>query len=109
MKKVLIVCGAGASSGFLAKNVRQSLKKRDLSEEYSVIARSDSELSEYIDDIDMLLLGPHLKYMFKDKQEYCQKHGNVPVYIIDQKIYGSLNGDGIVDFIIEKFNKGAQL
>lgn len=109
MKKVLIICGAGASSGFLAKNVRQALKARDLSNEYSVIARSDSELSEYIDDIDMLLLGPHLKYMLKDKEEYCKNHGNVPVYVINQRIYGSLNGNGIIDFIIEKFKSGGKV
>ena len=28
MKKILIVCGAGASSGFMAKNIRLELKKR---------------------------------------------------------------------------------
>ena len=105
MKKVLIVCGAGASSGFMAKNIRIELKSRGLTDEYSVIARSDSELSEYIDEIDMLLIGPHLKYLYEEEKAYCQKHGNVPVYVIDQQAYGSLNGKAIVDFIIEKFNE----
>ena len=50
MREVLIVCGAGASSGFMAKSIRQELKRRGLAEQYSFIARSDSELEEYIDE-----------------------------------------------------------
>ena len=30
MKKILIVCGAGASSGFMAKNIRLELKYRGM-------------------------------------------------------------------------------
>ena len=58
MKRILIVCGAGASSGFMAKNIRKVVKERNL--DYSFMARSDSEVDEYISEIDMLLLGPHL-------------------------------------------------
>lgn len=108
MKEVLIVCGAGASSGFLARNVRIALKKRGLENEYSVIARSDSELEEYIDEIDMLLIGPHLKYLYPEEKKYCEEHGNIPVYVIDQKTYGGLNGEAIVDFIVEKFNENTK-
>lgn len=89
----------------MAKNIRIELKKRGLIDEYSVIARSDSELTEYIDDIDMLLLGPHLKYLLEEEKEYCRKHGNIPVYLVDQKAYGSLDGKAIVDFVVEKFNE----
>ena len=64
MKRILIICGAGASSGFMAKNIRKVVKERNL--EYSFMARSDSEVDEYIGEIDMLLLGPHLKYMYQD-------------------------------------------
>lgn len=103
MKKVLIVCGAGASSGFMAKNIRQELKKRELTGEYSFLARSDTELEEYIEDIDMLLLGPHLKYMYTSMKEYCDGF-NVPVYVIDQKAYGMLDGGTIIDFVQEKFS-----
>ncbi len=102
MKKILIVCGAGASSGFMARNIRQELKKRGMSEEYSFIARSDAELEEYIEEIDMLLLGPHLKYMYDSMKDYCMPY-KVPVYVIDQKAYGMLDGGAIIDFVADKF------
>lgn len=104
MKRILVVCGAGASSGFMAKNIRQELKKRNLTEEYSFLARSDAELEEYIDEIDMLLLGPHLKYMYESMKQYCQGY-RVPVYVIDQKAYGMLDGGAIIDFVAEQFEK----
>lgn len=28
MKQILLVCGTGASSGFMAKNIRQAIKAR---------------------------------------------------------------------------------
>lgn len=104
MKKILIVCGAGASSGFMARNIRQELKKRGMTEAYSFIARSDAELEEYIEEIDMLLLGPHLKYMYESMKQYCAPY-KVPAYVIDQKAYGMLDGGAIVDFVVDKFSE----
>lgn len=102
MKRILIVCGAGASSGFMAKNIRKVVKERKL--DYSFIARSDSEVDEYIGEIDMLLLGPHLKYMYADMEEYAKPYG-VPVHVIEQKAYGNLDGAAIVDFVEQELGK----
>lgn len=93
MKKVLLVCGTGASSGFMAKNIRQAAKKKGV--EISVKARSDSELDEFIEEIDLLLVGPHLKYMFEDLKQEADPH-NVPVEIIKESAYGSLDGDAVL-------------
>lgn len=102
MRKVLIICGAGASSAFMAKNIRIAVKERNL--DYKFIARSDSELDEYISDIDMLLIGPHLSYMYQDMVKYAKPY-HVPVYVIDQKAYGSLDGHAVVDFVETEFSK----
>lgn len=63
MKKlnVLLVCGSGASSGFMAANIRKAASARGL--DVSVVARSESEIESYIDDIDVLMAGPHLAYI----------------------------------------------
>ena len=104
MKKILIVCGAGASSGFMAKNIRLELKKRGMTADFEFIARSDTELDEYIDSIDMLLIGPHLRYMLQGMTEYCKPY-HIPVYVIDQNAYGALDGGAIIDFVIQKFKE----
>lgn len=98
MKQILLVCGTGASSGFMARNIRQAVKARGL--DYDVKARSDSVLEDYIEDISLLLVGPHLDYMLKDLEEIVEPY-NVPVRIIPKEAYGSLDGEAVADLITE--------
>lgn len=98
MKKVLLVCGTGASSGFMAGNIRKAIQKRG--ESYDVMARSDSVLEDYIEEIDLLLVGPHLDYMMSDLQEIAEPY-DVPVKLIPKEAYGKLDGDAVLDFIIK--------
>jgi PTS system cellobiose-specific IIB component len=69
MKKlnVLLVCGSGASSGFMAANIRKAAKSRGL--EITVTARSESEIENCIDEIDCLMAGPHLAYLVDEIDE----------------------------------------
>lgn len=87
--RILLICGSGASSGFMAANMRKAAKKYGI--EATIEARSDSMVDEYLDKIDVLLVGPHLKYMEEALKEKCSKY-NIPIAIIDSKTYGSLDG-----------------
>lgn len=98
MKNILLICGSGASSGFMAAAIRKAAKKRGL--EVSVKATSEAQLDERIDQIDALLIGPHLSYMLDDITEKT-KDKNIKVSVIPQKIYGSLNGEEALDLILE--------
>ena len=89
MLHILLVCGTGASSGFMAKNL-----------EINVKARSDSEIEEYIESIDLLLVGPHLRYMLNDLLQIAAPY-HVPVRIIDERAYGSLDGKSVLDFALK--------
>ena len=96
MKEILLVCGTGASSGFMAKNIRLAAKAQGL--DLNVKARGDAEVEEYIEDIDLLLVGPHLKYMLNDLKEIADPY-DVPVAIIPEEAYGALDGDAVLEFI----------
>lgn len=102
MKEILLVCGTGASSGFMAKNIRVAAKSRGL--EIGVKARSDSVVEDYIEDIDLLLVGPHLSYMIGDLEKIASPYG-VPVRIIPKEAYGELNGDAVLDFALESIKE----
>lgn len=97
MKEVLLICGSGASSGFMAAAIRKAVKKQKL--DYHVIARSESQLQEYIDKTDVLLIGPHLSYI---KEEITEQNTNenLKIEIIPQDIYGSLNGEKCLEMIL---------
>ena len=98
MKKVMLACGSGASSGFMAGNARKAASEQNIDIEF--FARSDSEIEDYIDEIHLVLIGPHLSYIEEDIKEVAEPY-NVPVKIIPQEIYGKMDGPGLVEFAQE--------
>jgi PTS system cellobiose-specific IIB component len=92
MKKlnVLLVCGSGASSGFMAANIRKAVSSQGL--DIKITARGESEIENYIDEIDALMVGPHLAYILDEVEEYI---GDAPVKVILMKpeYYATLNGE----------------
>lgn len=101
MKKlnVLLVCGSGASSGFMAANIRKAAKARGL--DIGVVARSESEIDSYIDEIDVLMVGPHLAYILDEVDEIV---GDWPVKVILMKkdYYATLDGEAALDHLLEQ-------
>ncbi|NWO14811.1 PTS sugar transporter subunit IIB [Virgibacillus sp.] len=97
----LLICSGGASSGFLAQNIRKAAKKRSM--EIEVIARGESELREYMDQIDVVLIAPHLSYVREDIEKQLEG-SNIPCTLIDQSTYGLLDGEKGLDIILEQLN-----
>lgn len=89
--RILVVCGGGASSGFLAQSIRKAAKQAGA--EVTVDARSETELEEYVDRIEVLLIGPHLAYM-EDKLRAKAEPRGIKVAMLPHKIYGRLDGAG---------------
>ncbi|SET53701.1 PTS sugar transporter subunit IIB [Thorsellia anophelis] len=99
MKKItiMLVCGGGASSGFLAQSMRKSAHNKSI--EAEVFARSETEINHYIDEIDVLLIGPHLSYLEEDILERV-KGKNIKVSVIDNFVYSTLNGDKAIEAVL---------
>lgn len=96
--RVLLVCGSGASSGFMATNIRKAAAERGM--EISVIARGESEIENYIDEIDALMVGPHLAYILDEIDEYVGDHP-VKVVLMKPEYYSTLNGEKALDHLLE--------
>lgn len=101
MKKlnVLLVCGSVASSGFMAANIRKAAAEKGL--DIKITARGESEIENYIDDIDALMVGPHLAYILDEVEEFV---GDAPVKVILMKpeYYATLNGKQALDHLLEE-------
>lgn len=104
-EKILLVCGAGASSGFMAAAARKAAKKKGL--DYEIKARSESELSENLSGYDLLLIAPHLKYMLDEVKEIGDAEG-IKYGLIPQRVYGALDGNGLIDFAQKTLEEGAE-
>ncbi|MGM9886663.1 MAG: PTS sugar transporter subunit IIB [Lactococcus sp.] len=99
-KQILLTCGAGASSGFMAASARKAAKK--MGADLEIKAKSETEVEEALPVTDLLLVAPHLKYMVDEVKELCEAN-QVKCEIIPQRIYGALDGKGLVEFIENQF------
>lgn len=102
MKKirVLLVCGSGASSGFMAANIRKAATGRGL--ELDIKARGESEIENYIDEIDALLVGPHLAYIVDELSEYVGDK-DIKVKLMKTDYYSTLDGEKALDDLLTLF------
>ncbi|RKD30396.1 PTS sugar transporter subunit IIB [Lacrimispora algidixylanolytica] len=102
MKKlrVLLVCGSGASSGFMAANIRKAAKQKEI--EMEVQARSDSEIDNYIEDVDLIMVGPHLEYVMDDLEEYTHEYP-VKIALMKPEYYSRLDGAKAIEHILSLY------
>ncbi len=102
MKKlnILLVCGSGASSGFMAANMRKAAKQREV--DITVSARSEAEIENYIDEIDALMIGPHLAYLLDEIDDILQG-SEVKAILMKPEYYSTLDGNKALDHLLSTF------
>jgi len=101
-KKVLLVCGAGMSSGIISNNARKHAKKENLNIDFD--ARSNSEVGPFLSKIDLMMVGPHYAKDLENFKRMTEPH-NVPVVAIPKKTYAMMDGEAIVELALENFNE----
>jgi PTS system cellobiose-specific IIB component len=99
---LLLVCGGGTSSGFLAANIRKAATRQGV--DMVVMARSETEIEEYVDEVNCILVGPHLSYLFDDLVEQY-KDRDIKIAITEKTYYSTLDGDAALNHIKSLFNK----
>lgn len=97
---ILLCCGAGMSSGFLANAVKKASKKRKLNVKVNAHAESNV-MSVVKDGADILCIGPHYASSYEKYKELCQPY-NTKVIVIPKDIYGTLDGEGLLDYVIKE-------
>ena len=102
MIKILLACGIGASTGFMAANMRKAAKAKNL--DVTIHAVSKSQVSEYADKIDVLLLGPHFSAEVPEYKQMLKSH-NVKVTSIDPDDYAALDGESILESALDFYNE----
>ena len=99
--EVLLICGSGASSGFMVTNIRKAVEKNNI--DMNVNARSESELQYYVDDINCLMIGPHLASYADSIMEEIKGY-DIKSAVIDAKAYGKLDGEAVLSQVLSLFN-----
>ncbi|SCY36464.1 PTS sugar transporter subunit IIB [Alkaliphilus peptidifermentans] len=94
MKKIMLVCSAGMSTSLLVTKMTTSAVKKGVLAK--IFAVSETEASKHFDDIDVLLLGPQVRYLLSKMEKSLAGKG-VPVAVIDSINYGTMNGEAVLN------------
>ncbi|MCU1415244.1 MAG: hypothetical protein JWN80_2584 [Microbacteriaceae bacterium] len=85
MVMILVVCGAGASSTFLASRIRKLASERGL--DLTAKASSTEELAARLQGAGLLLVGPHLESSFSQLEaEAAELH--IPASLLPSTAFG---------------------
>jgi cellobiose PTS system EIIB component len=93
--RILLCCAAGMSSSLLVRKMQKCAL--ELGKEHEIWAVPGDIVIKHIDKADVLLLGPHARYMLPDLKKLGQAKG-VPVEIINTVHFGTFNGAEVLKF-----------
>lgn len=96
--KILVVCGAGASSAFVAHRMRVTGKERGLA--LTVVAGIESDLPGSLTAVDVLLIGPHLEPRFDRISAQAKKLG-VGVALLPKAVFAARDGELALDLAVD--------
>ncbi|HCR3984475.1 TPA: PTS sugar transporter subunit IIB [Kluyvera ascorbata] len=102
MKKIFLCCAAGMSTSMLVERMKQSAASRDI--DVDITAVPVSEFDQIIEDADVILLGPQVKFQLQRLSAAAEPQG-VPVAAIDMMQYGSMQGDKVLDHALSLLAK----
>ncbi|MCA0297026.1 MAG: PTS sugar transporter [Actinobacteria bacterium] len=87
--RILVACGAGASSTFVAQRINRAARARDLA--FAATATNEAALAEGMATVDLVLLGPHLAPRLAQVEALAAPHG-VRVVLLDADVFADLDG-----------------
>jgi len=87
--RILVVCGAGASSTFVAQRVRHAAHAEGL--DYSAFAGTEQSLPIDLDGADVVLVGPHLAHALERIDRDAAARGTI-VVLLPSDIFGDRDG-----------------
>ena len=97
MKNILLVCAAGMSTSLLVNKMKGAAKEKGI--EINIEDLPVSECSRIIDKVDIVLLGPQVR--FQKPQVDALAKGRIPVEVIDMRLYGTMNGKAILENVLK--------
>lgn len=98
-RTIMLVCAAGMSTSLMVNKMKKSAEDKGI--EADIFAVSASEADEYLanSNVDVLLLGPQVRFMKSQFQKKLEPLG-IPLDVISMQDYGMMNGEKVLDLAI---------
>jgi cellobiose PTS system EIIB component len=95
---ILLCCAAGMSTSLLVTKMEKSAEDQGI--ECKIWAVSADEVKKHLDEADVLLLGPQVRYLLPQLKKLGEEKG-VPVEAINPVHYGTCNGTEVLKFALQ--------
>ena len=94
MKNIILACAAGMSTSLLVKKMKSAAEEKGL--DVYIEAMSVNAVASYEGEIDVLLLGPQVQYLYEEVRGRYEPKG-IKVAVISMMDYGMMNGEKVLD------------
>lgn len=98
MIKIMLACSAGMSTSLLVTKMEAAAKEAGI--EAKIWAISEVNLPNEIENCDVLLLGPQVRYILPKATEMAKPH-HIPVEVINMMHYGRCDGKAVLERALE--------
>lgn len=95
MIQAILVCNQGMSTNYLRQAIEEAAKKRGV--DLAISATGVSNLDSYIDDLDVVLVGPQIRFAEKSIRETLdKKKPSVKLMNVDPTDFGLMRGEEVL-------------
>lgn len=100
--KILLVCSAGMSTSLLVERMKKTAVEKGITT--SIFADSIDNLEKWINEYDVILLGPQIRYKEKYVAELSEQYGK-KYSVIPATVYGMVDGVKAFQLAIDTVSK----
>ncbi|MCQ4924447.1 PTS sugar transporter subunit IIB [Tissierella sp. P1] len=94
MYNIVLVCSAGMSTSLLVTKMQKAAGEQGI--EVNIKAIAEADLKNNLENLDVLLLGPQVRYMLSKVKDLMEPKG-IPVDVINSVDYGTMNGAKVLE------------
>lgn len=99
MKNIMLVCNAGMSTSMLVTKMEKAAQEKGIEATIWAVPVSEVDSEVAAKDIDVLLVGPQVKFMLKEYKEKFEP--GIKVSDINMMDYGTMNGVNVFNYAME--------
>ena len=97
MKKVLLISPQVTATKILVDRTKRLAQSQGISMEISTM--SETQGRKYINDYDVVLLSPQLRFLVSNRQKLGARDG-LPIDVLNSKDFGSLDAEAFLRIIV---------
>lgn len=101
---IVLCCSAGMSTSLVVEKMQDAAKEKGIDAEIKAVPVSSVEELDNSHKIDILLLGPQVKFKLNELKE-VYKDQNTLVDVINMMDYGMINGEKILTDALKAYKE----